>query len=104
MVKYSGCRFCVTKLLYGADRLTINAGLDKDKCSDNGIGFGTCRSFSLSDGSKLGKNVIFDSDMSSLVHSCNKKKDILDRDKYPTNGLDDTMLTTRKKYFINFLN
>ena len=60
-------------------------------------------SFSLSDGSRFGKNVIiFRAEMNSLVHIDNKKKDILIFGKGPTNCLDDTMLTAEKEYCINF--
>ena len=40
--------------------------------------------------------------MSSSVHTNNKKKDILFLDEGITQGLDDTTLTARKKYSINF--
>ena len=42
-----------------------------------GIGFDASESFLLSDGSGFGKNVIFVTDESSLVHIDNKKKGIL---------------------------
>ena len=38
--------------------LTKNADFDKNKCSGYCIGFESCGSFSLSDGSGFGKNVI----------------------------------------------
>ena len=42
-----------------------------------------------------GKNVIiFGADMSSFVHIDNKNKDILILGERPTQGLDDTKLTT----------
>ena len=40
--------------------------------------------------------------MSSFVHVDNKKKDILVLGEGPTQGLDDTTLTTEAKYRINF--
>ena len=51
----------------------------------------------------MGKNVIiFGDDMTSSVHIENKKKDILILGKAPTQGLDDTMLTAKAQYSINF--
>ena len=40
--------------------------------------------------------------LSSSVHIDNKKKDFLDLDSDPTDGLDDTRVTARKEYSINF--
>ena len=52
---------------------------------------------------ELVKNVIiFGVDMSFSVHRDNKKKDILILDEAHTQRLDDTTLTTEKKYWINF--
>ena len=42
--------------------------------------------------------------MSSTVHIGNKGKDILILDGGPTQGLDDTTLTAKVKYPINFTN
>ena len=51
----------------------------------------------------MGKNVIvFGADMNSSVHIDNKNKVILILDIGPTQGLDDTTLTTEAKYPINF--
>ena len=51
----------------------------------------------------MGKNVIiFGADMNSSVHIDNKNKAILILDIGPTQGLDDTTLTTEAKYPINF--
>ena len=61
--------------------------------------FDACGSFSLSNGSGFGKNVIiFGADMSSPVHVCNKK--IIG--KGPTEGLDNAILTVDAKYCIDF--
>ena len=61
------------KSLLGAVKLTKNANFDKYKYK-----FDSSGSFSLSDGSGFGKNVIrFGADLSSSVHVDNKKKDIL---------------------------
>ena len=60
------------------------------------------QNFYLQDGS-MGKNVIvFGADMNSSVHIDNKNKVILILDIGPTQGLDDTTLTTEAKYPINF--
>ena len=49
------------------------------------------------------KNVlIFGADMSSSVHIDNKNEDILILGEGPTQGLDDTTLTAKVKYRINF--
>ena len=47
----------------------------------------------------LGKNVIFFGvDMSSAVYTDNKKKDIINYSKDPTQGLDDTTSTVEAQY------
>ena len=94
--------FTLNSCLFGSVRLTKNADLDKYKYSDYGIGFGSRSEFSFSDES-VGKNVIsFGVDMNSSVHIDNKDKDILILVERPTQGLDDTTLTTEAKYPINF--
>ena len=51
----------------------------------------------------MGKNVvIFGADMSSAVHIDNKNKYFLILDERPTQGLDDTTLTSKSKYLVNF--
>ena len=66
------------------------------------MGFDSRSEFLFTDGS-FGKNVIiFGADMSSSVHIDNKNKDILIIGEGPTQGLDDTTLTTEAKYPINF--
>ena len=51
----------------------------------------------------MGKNVIiFEGDMSSSVHIDNRKKDISIFGKGPTQRLDDTMLTAKAQYSVNF--
>ena len=53
--------------------------------------------FSLSDGSEFGKNVmILGADVSSSVHIGTKKKNILLLVKCPTDRLDDITLTVEK--------
>ena len=50
----------------------------------------------------MGKNIIiFGADMNSSVHVDNKNKDILIGEE-PTEGLDDTTLTAKEKYPMNF--
>ena len=66
------------------------------------IGFASRPLFSLPN-FDFGKNVIsFGVDMSSSVHTNNKKKVALILDKRPTQGLDDTTLTVGAQYSINF--
>ena len=94
--------FTLKDCLFGAVKLTKNAGPDKYKCSSYSIGFDSRLEFLLSHGS-MGKNVIiFGVDMSSSVHIDNKGKDILILGEGPTQGLDDTTLTGEAKYSINF--
>ena len=51
----------------------------------------------------MGKNIIiFGADLSSSVHIDDKNKDILILGEGPTHGLDDTILTVKAKYPINF--
>ena len=68
-----------------------------------GTGFNAYRSFSLSDGSGFGRNIIIsDADTSSYAHIDNRKKEILIIGKDPTQGLDDTALAAEKEYTIEF--
>ena len=57
----------------------------------------------MSDSSRFGKNVIkFVVDMSSSVHTDNKKKDILILGKGLADSLDNTALPAEKEYSVNF--
>ena len=95
--------FTIGNSLFGAFKLTKTTNLDKYKHSGCDIGFDAHGSFLLSDDSGFYKNMIICGvEMSSLVHSDNKKKDILNIGKGPTDGLDDTTLTAEKEHFINF--
>ena len=88
--------------LFESLKLTKNAGLDKYKYSGYGIGFDSRSEFSLPE-STMGQNfIIFGADMSSSVHIDNKGKDNLILSELPTQGLNDTKLTTEAKYTINF--
>ena len=61
--------------MLGAVKLTKSADFDKYKYSRYDIGFDAHGSFSLSNGSGFGKNVImFTVDMASSVHVDNRKK------------------------------
>ena len=83
--------------------MTKNSDPEKFKYFGCGIGFDARGSFSLSNGSGFVKNVIiFGANMSSLVHTDNKKKYILVLVKGTRDGLVDTMLTAEKDYSINF--
>ena len=61
--------------LFWSNKLTENNDFDKRKYSRYGIGFDVYGSFSLSNGSAFGRNVIiFGAKMSSSVYADNKKK------------------------------
>ena len=91
----------IKNVLFGAVTLTKNADIEKYKYSGYGIGFDRRSSFSFPD-HEFGQNVlIFGADMSSSIHTDNKKKDILVLGRGPTQGLEST-LTVEKMYSINF--
>ena len=95
--------FALENSILGTVELTKNADFDKYKYSGYGIGFDAYGSFSLSDGTEFGKNVIlFGAGMSSSMHIDNKNKDVLTFRKGPTDGLEDTTLTAEKEYSITF--
>ena len=83
-------------------KLTKYADPDKYSYSGYSTGFGAHRSFPLSNGSDLGKNIIiFGPHMSSFEYIDDKKKDVLILSKDPTDVLDDTALTAEKEYPTN---
>ena len=87
--------------LFGADKLTKNAYIEKNGSSSYRIGFDTRGSFSFP-GGRFGSNIIvFGVDMSSSVHLDNKKKDILILEKCLTQALEHA-LTSEKMYSIDF--
>ena len=91
----------IKNCLFGAVTLTKNADIEQYKYSGYGIGFDRRSSFSLPSGG-FGQNVlIFGADMSTSIHTDNKKKDILVIGRGPTQGLEST-LTAEKMYSINF--
>ena len=84
--------------------MTTNADPDIHKYSCCFIGFDARRSFSLSDSSKFGKNVIiFGADMSSSVHFDNRKNYILILGKSSAQRLDHRTLTVEKNIFYKIL-
>ena len=88
--------------LFESLKLPKNADPDKYVYTSYGIEFNSASEFSLPDGS-MGKHVIiFGADMSSSVHIDNKGKGILILGIEPTQGLDDTTLTTEAKYPIKY--
>ena len=94
--------FTLKDCLFGAVKLTKNADVDKYKYSSYGVRFDSQSAFSLSN-SSIRKNVLnFRADMSSSVHIDNKGKYILSLAEGPIQGLDDTILTAKAKYLINF--
>ena len=80
----------------------MNDDLDKYKHNSYVIGFDSRSEFSFTDGSFGNNVIIFEADMSSFVHICNKVKDILILSEGPTRGLGDTTLTAETKCPINF--
>ena len=98
-----GKDFPLGSSLFGAVKLIKNSDPDKYKYSGYGIGFDARARFYLSNGSGFGKNVIiFGTDMSSLLYTGNKKKDIFILGKRPTDGLNDATLAAEKQYSIFF--
>ena len=94
--------FTLGNCLFGSVKLTKNDDLDKYKYSSYGIGFDSLSEFLLTDGS-MGKNVfIFGADMSSSLHIDNKGKDFLILGEGTIQRLDDTTLTAKGIYPINF--
>ena len=81
-------------------RFTKNADPD-NYYSGYGTGFDSCSLFSFQN-SDWEKNGIFGVCSSSSVHIDNKKKDILVLSEGPTQGFDNTKITTAK-YSINFV-
>ena len=89
--------------MFGAVKLTKNAEFYKYKYYGYGIEFDARESFSLSDGSEFGKNIImFAADMSLSGHVDDRKKYVLILGKDPMRGLDEPILTAEKEYAINF--
>ena len=75
---------------------------DKYKCSGYSTGFDSRSKFTATDRS-VGKNVIISGiDESSSVHIDNENKDFLILSKGSTQGLDNTTLTAKAEYSINF--
>ena len=98
-----GFDFIFGNFLFRSVELTENNDFEKYKYSVDGIGFGARKTFSLSDCSGFGKNVIiFGADMSSSVHVDNRKKDVFILGKGLTQELNNTTLTAGKEYPINF--
>ena len=75
-----------------------NANSDKYSYSDDGTGFDSHGTFSLSDGSRLG-NSMFGVVNSSSTHIHNRK--VLIPGKSSMQGLDDTTLTAEAEYSID---
>ena len=74
-VYIQGFDFTFRNVLFRSVKLTENTDFEKYKYSVDGIRFGACKTFSLSDGSGFGKNVIiFRTDMTTSAHIDNRKK------------------------------
>ena len=92
----------VAYCLIGVGKLAKDADSNRQLCSAYGIGFDTCIEFSLPDGS-VGKSVInFGDEMSSSRHIDKKGKYMFILGKGPTQGLNNTTLTPKIQYSINF--
>ena len=92
--------FAIDNCLFRAVKLNKNNDPDKYRYSDYGTGFDFCSQFSGSDDSW--GEIFFCADMSSYVHVDNKKKDILVLGGFPTQDVDNIMITTEAKYPNNF--
>ena len=83
-----------------AVKLVKNAHIDKYKYSGYATGFNWHETFSVAN--VFGKNeVFFGANMSSSVHVGNNKKDILTLGVGLAQGLDNTTLTSEKRYLIS---
>ena len=91
-------KFLLLNSLFGSGKLTKNLDLDNCSYSRFDTVFDVRGTFSGSDGSRYGKNVIiFGADNSSFWHADNRKKDSLILGNCPTDSLSDTTLTTEAK-------
>ena len=98
-----GDDFSLRNALSGAVKPVKDAEKGKCKYSGHGMEFYSHETFSLSNGSGFGRNIIiFGAHINSSVHVDNKKKNYLILIKGSTDGLDYTMLTAKKEYLINF--
>ena len=94
--------FYINNCLFGSVKLTKSADPEKYKYSGYSIGFDSSLEFLFTDGSFGKKCHYLGADMSSSAHVDNKGKDILILGEVPTQELDDTTLTAKAKYPINF--
>ena len=89
--------------LFGSVKLTKNADLDKYKYSGYDRGFDSRSEFSFTVGSLVENVIIFGACMSSSAQIGNENKDILTSGERPTQGLDNTTLTTEAKNILLIL-
>ena len=89
-------------ILFGAVKLVKNADIDKYQYSGYYVGFDMKGIFSFHTGAFSKNVIVFGVDMTFSRHFDNKKKCIVILDERPTQGLDDSTLTTEKKHSINF--
>ena len=93
--------FTVKDCLFGGVKFSKNADPDKYAYTGCGVGFNSRSESSLPD-SSVGKNVIiFGVDMSSYMYTDDKNY-MLILDIGPIQRLDDTALTTKGQYSVNF--
>ena len=93
-------KFTPWNWLFGHVKWTKSADLDKYGYSGFGIRFDARSQFSFN--SELGKNVaFFGGDSSLLLHTDNRKENIVVLGGRPANGLDDTIITAEAKYSVD---
>ena len=92
----------MTNALFGAVKLTKNAGIDKYKYSGYGIGFDGHGFYSHPSGGTERNVISFGVDLSSSSKIDNREKDILTLGKGRTQGLGEHSLSAEKMYLINF--
>ena len=76
----------------------LNADLDKCKYRNQGIGFDSCSELSFTDGSMEKDLLVF----GMIWGYWYKNKDVFILSEGLTQELDDTTLTVKAKYYINF--
>lgn len=96
-----GCtEFTIVNCLFGAAKLTKDVDVDNYGYTGYGIGFDARSFFSVRNGSRCGKNVVFGADNSLRSHGNSKNKNILILVKSPTHRLGDTTITEEAEYSV----
>ena len=84
--------FTLKNCLFGADKLTKNADIDKYKYSGYGIGFNSRGTFAHSNGDYGVNLIIFGCNLKNSVHANNRKNNILILGKSLVQGLTLSLL------------